>query len=101
MAFAGILFKPWEERKRTQKQILQSLQPKLGGIAGGAGDLVSAALPAGLGRRRAAGAVRHQTTADYEQLAQVLAELQAEATKSGLFIFTDTRPEVSRRRRSS
>jgi multidrug efflux pump len=31
-----------------------------------------------------------QTTADYQQLAQVLAEVQAEATKSGLFIFTDT-----------
>jgi multidrug efflux pump len=29
MAIAGILFKPWEERKRTQKQILESLQPKL------------------------------------------------------------------------
>ena len=31
-----------------------------------------------------------QTTADYQQLSQVLAEMQAEATKSGLFIFTDT-----------
>jgi multidrug efflux pump len=31
-----------------------------------------------------------QTTADYQQLSQVLAELQAEATKSGMFIFTDT-----------
>ena len=30
------------------------------------------------------------TTADYPQLAQVLAEVQAEAPKSGLFIFTDT-----------
>ena len=30
------------------------------------------------------------TTADYPQLAQVLAEIQAEAQKSGLFIFTDT-----------
>jgi multidrug efflux pump len=31
-----------------------------------------------------------QTTADYQQLAEVLAEVQAEAQKSGLFIFTDT-----------
>ena len=30
------------------------------------------------------------TTADYQQLAQVLANLQAEAQKSGLFIFTDS-----------
>ena len=58
MAIAGILFKPWEERQRTQKQILESLQPKLGGIAGAPGDLVPAALAAGRGRRRAAGAVR-------------------------------------------
>ena len=57
-AIAGILFKPWEERKRTQKQILQSLQPKVGGIAGAPGDLVPAALAAGLDRRRPAGAVR-------------------------------------------
>ena len=28
-AIAGILFKPWEERERTQKEILQSLQPKV------------------------------------------------------------------------
>ena len=41
------------------------------------------------------------TTADYQQLAQVLAEVQAEAAKSGLFIFTDTRPEVRDTRRSS
>ena len=42
-AFAGILFKPWEERKRTQKQILQSLQPKVAGIAGA--QAISFALP--------------------------------------------------------
>ena len=30
------------------------------------------------------------TTADYPQLAQVLADVQEEALKSGLFIFTDT-----------
>ena len=42
-AIAGILFKPWEERKRTQKQILQSLQPKVAGIAGA--QAISFALP--------------------------------------------------------
>jgi len=88
-AIGGILFKPWEERERTQKQILQSLQPKVGGIAGA--QVISFALPSLPG---SAGGPPVQfvitTTADYTQLAQVLAEIQAEAAKSGLFIFTDT-----------
>ena len=88
-AIAGILFKPWEERKRTQKQILQSLQPKVAGIAGA--QAISFALPSLPG---STGGPPVQfvitTTADYFQLAQVLAEVQAEAAKSGLFIFTDS-----------
>ena len=88
-AIAGILFKPWEERKRTQKQILQSLQPEVAGIAGA--QAISFALPSLPG---STGGPPVQfvitTTADYPQLAQVLAEVQAEAAKSGLFIFTDT-----------
>jgi multidrug efflux pump len=88
-AFAGILFKPWEERHRTQAQILQSLQPKVAGVAGG--QVLSFGLPSLPG---STGGPPLQfvitTTADYEQLAQVLAKMQEEATKSGLFIFTDT-----------
>ena len=88
-AIAGILFKPWEERERTQKEILQSLQPKVAGIAGA--QAISFALPSLPG---STGGPPVQfvitTTADYQQLAQVLAEIQAEAQKSGLFIFTDT-----------
>ena len=88
-AIAGILFVPWEERKRTQKQILQSLQPKVAGIAGA--QAISFALPSLPG---STGGPPVQfvitTTADYFQLAQVLAEVQAEAAKSGLFIFTDS-----------
>ncbi len=87
-AIAGILFKPWEERRRTQKQILQSLQPKVAGIAGA--QAISFALPSLPG---STGGPPVQfvitTTADYTQLAQVLAEVQAEAAKSGMFIFTD------------
>ena len=90
MAIAGMLFKPWEERTRSQKDILQSLQPKMGGIAGGLA--ISFPLPSLPGAAGGGPPVQFvvQTTADYQQLAQVLAELQAEATKSGLFIFTDT-----------
>ena len=72
-AIAGILFKPWDERKRTQKQILQSLQPKVAGIAGA--QAISFALPSLPG---STGGPPVQfvitTTADYPQLAQVLAD---------------------------
>jgi multidrug efflux pump len=88
-AIAGILFKPWEERQRTQKEILQSLQPKVAGVAGS--QAISFALPSLPG---STGGPPVQfvltTTADYTQLAQVLAEVQAEAARSGLFIFTDS-----------
>src|SRR4029079_9794695 len=84
MAIAGILFKPWEERKRTQKQILESLQPKLGGIAGGlAISFPLPSLPGAAGGGPPVQFVVH-TTADYQQLSQGLAELQAEGTKKGL-----------------
>jgi multidrug efflux pump len=88
-AIAGILFVPWEERKRSQRQILQSLQPKVAGVAGA--QAVSFALPSLPG---STGGPPVQfiitTTADYTQLAQVLANMQAEAQKSGLFLFTDS-----------
>ena len=88
-AIAGILFKPWNERKRTQKEILASLQPKVAGIAGA--QAISFALPSLPG---STGGPPVQfvitTTADYPQLAQVLAEVQAAAARSGLFIFTDS-----------
>jgi multidrug efflux pump len=89
-AIAGILFKPWEERQRSQKEILGSLQPKLAGIAGA--QAISFALPSLPGAAGGGPPVQFvvQTTADYPQLAQVLADVQAEAQKSGLFIFTDS-----------
>jgi multidrug efflux pump len=88
-AFSGILFKPWEERERTQQQILQELQPKVASIAGG--QIFSfgrPSLPGSTGGPPLQFVIT--TTADYEQLAQVLDTMQDEATKSGLFIFTDT-----------
>jgi multidrug efflux pump len=88
-AFAGILFVPWEERKRTQKQILQSLQPQLAGITGASiFSFARPSLPGSTGGPPVQFVIT--TTADYTQLASVLAEMQAEAAKSGLFIFTDT-----------
>jgi multidrug efflux pump len=88
-AFAGILFKPWEERKRTQKQILQSLQPKVAGVANAqAFSFALPPLPGSVGGPPVQFVIT--TTSDYQQLAQVLAQMQQEAQKSGLFIFTDS-----------
>jgi hydrophobe/amphiphile efflux-1 (HAE1) family protein len=89
-AIAGILFKTWEERERSQKEILQSLQPKVAGVAGA--QAISFALPSLPGSAGGGPPVQFviTTTADYQRLAQVLANLQAEAQKSGLFIFTDS-----------
>lgn len=88
-AFSGILFTPWEERHRTQAQILQDIQPKVNSVAGG--QIISfgpPSLPGSTGGPPIQFVIT--TTADYEQLAQVLQKVQQEAFSSGLFIFTDS-----------
>ncbi len=88
-AFSGILFKPWEERNRTQQQILKELQPKVASIAGGQVlTFGRPSLPGSTGGPPLQFVIT--TTADYEQLARVLYEMKAEAKKSGLFIFADS-----------
>jgi multidrug efflux pump len=88
-AFSGILFKPWEERHRTQQQIMQELQPKVASIAGGQiFTFGRPSLPGSTGGAPLQFVIT--TTADYEQLGQVLNTVQEEAKKSGLFIFTDS-----------
>ena len=92
-AFSGILFKPWEERTRTQKQILAGLQGKVAGIANA--QVFTFPLPSLPGSRGGA-SVQFviTTTADYPQLAQVLDRLKTEAQKSGMFIFIDADLQV-------
>ena len=75
-AFVGLIFKPWGQRARNQKQVLADLQPKLATVPGASGGPPLQFVI--------------RTTGDYRQLADVVAELQAAAQKSGLFIFTDT-----------
>jgi multidrug efflux pump len=88
-AFIGFLLKPWEQRTRSQKEVLQDLQPKLSGIADA--QIFAFPLPSLPGSTGGA-AVQFviKTTADFEHLAQVLADLQAAARPSGLFLFTDS-----------
>jgi multidrug efflux pump len=88
-AFSGMILKPWNERKRSQKAVLQSLQPVLSKIPGMQAFAFSPpALPGSTGGPPMQFVIR--TTGDYQQLAQVLADMQKAANESGLFIFTDT-----------
>jgi multidrug efflux pump len=87
-AFAGILFKPWAERKRSQKQILQSLQGPVSQIANAqVFTFPLPSLPGSIGGPPVQFVLT--TTADYTQLAQVLEKIQTDARKSGMFIFID------------
>ncbi len=88
-AFAGLLFKRWDQRTRNQKQILGELQPKLATVPGAQVIAFSPPpLPGSTGGPPLQFVVR--TTGDYRQLADIVAELKKEADASGLFIFTDT-----------
>jgi multidrug efflux pump len=85
---AGLLLKNWGERKRTQSQIMQGLQPLLAHETGGQIFAFSPpALPGSTGGPPVQFVIR--TAGDYNLLAGVLEQLQAEARKSGLFLFTD------------
>ena len=87
-AFGGILLKPWGERDRNQKQVMQELQPKLATIAGGSVLAFSPpALPGSTGGPPLQFVVR--TTGDYQSLANVINDIQKAARDSGMFIFTD------------
>ncbi|MHB8883749.1 MAG: multidrug efflux RND transporter permease subunit [Methylovirgula sp.] len=86
---AGLILKPWGERKRNQKQILQELQPKLAQITGGTVIGFSPpSLPGSTGGPPVQFVLR--SIGDYKQLAEVMGKLQDAARKSGLFIFTDS-----------
>ncbi len=86
--FAGMLLKPWSERKRSQAEVLQSLQPLLADQTGA--QIFSFALPSlpgSTGGPPVQFVIR--TAGDYLTLARVLDEMLAQTRKSGLFIFTD------------
>ncbi len=88
-AFAGLILKPWGDRSRSQKEVLQSLQPLLQSLPGVSTFAIPPpALPGSSGGAPVQFIIR--TTADYKQLAQVLADIQQDARASGLFIFTDS-----------
>jgi multidrug efflux pump len=85
---AGLLLKNWGDRKRSQSQIMQGLQPMLSSETGGQIFAFSLpALPGSTGGPPVQFVIR--TAGDYRTLSGVLEQLQVEARKSGLFLFTD------------
>ena len=87
--FAGLLLKPWDERERNQKQVLQELQPKIASIATAQAISFSPpALPGSTGGPPVQFVIT--TTRDFRQLADVLADVEKSARESGLFIFSDS-----------
>ncbi len=87
--FSGILLKPWGERERDQKQVLQDLSPRISSLATAQAISFSPpALPGSTGGAPVQFVIT--TTHDFEQLANVLADIEKSAKESGLFIFSDS-----------
>ena len=87
-AFAGLLLKPWDERTRTQKQVLAELSPRFLKVPQAQVQAFSPpALPGSTGGAPLQFVIR--TTGDYETLADVAQKMQQAARESGLFLFTD------------
>ncbi len=88
-AFAGLLLKPWGQRARNQKDVLQALGPKFLAVPGAQVQAFSPpALPGSTGGPPMQFVIR--STGDFVTLANVAADMQKAAAASGLFLFTDT-----------
>ncbi len=87
--FGGLILKPWDDRKRTQKEIMGALQPKLAEVTGAEILAFSPpSLPGSTGGPPVQFVVR--TIGDYRQLADVMAAIETAAHDSGLFLFTNS-----------
>jgi multidrug efflux pump len=85
-SFSGLILKQWEQRQRSQKAILGSLQGPAAGVANArVFTFGPPSLPGSIGGPPVQFVIT--TTADYTQLAAVMDKMLTEARKSGLFIF--------------
>lgn len=88
-AIAGLILKPWDQRSKSQEDVLKILQPKLSTIAGM--NAVAFPLPSLPGN---ASGLPVQfvitSTEDYTVIHQILKKLQDSAMKSGLFMYVDS-----------
>ncbi|MBC8013980.1 MAG: efflux RND transporter permease subunit [Methyloceanibacter sp.] len=87
--FSGILLKPWGERDRNQKQVLQELSPRISSLATAMAISFSPpALPGSTGGPPVQFVIT--TTHDFRELADVVADVEKSAKESGIFIFSDS-----------
>ncbi|HZJ12329.1 MAG TPA: efflux RND transporter permease subunit [Methyloceanibacter sp.] len=87
--FSGILLKPWGERDRNQKQVLQELSPRISSLATAMAISFSPpALPGSTGGPPVQFVIT--TTHDFRELADVVADVEKSAKESGMFIFSDS-----------
>lgn len=87
-AFAGMVFKPWDERERTANEIQPIVQSQLNKIAGA--RAVAFQPPPLPGARGLPIEFVIQTTEPFSRLYDVSQAFYAEALKSGRFVFLDT-----------
>jgi multidrug efflux pump len=87
--FSGILLKPWGERERNQKQVLQELSPRISSLATAQAISFSPpTLPGSVGGPPVQFVIT--TTHDFRKLADVVADVEKSARESGMFIFSDS-----------
>ncbi|MDQ6869867.1 MAG: efflux RND transporter permease subunit, partial [Pseudomonadota bacterium] len=87
--FGGLLLKPWGERNRNQKEIMEALQPKLAKVTGA--EILAfgrPSLPGSTGGPPVQFVIR--TIGDYRQLVNVMAGIETAARDSGLFLFANS-----------
>jgi multidrug efflux pump len=86
--FAGMILKPWDQRTRSQKQVLAALGPKFLAVPEAQVQAFAPpSLPGSTGGAPMQFVIR--TTDDYPTLAEVASKMQDAARASGLFLFTD------------
>jgi multidrug efflux pump len=87
-SLAGLVFKPWDQRKRTSNDIQPILQQQLSGIAGA--KIVAFQPPPLPGAFGLPVQFIIGTTQDFARLNEVAQQFLQDALKSGLFIFLDS-----------
>ncbi|MBY0578803.1 MAG: efflux RND transporter permease subunit [Burkholderiales bacterium] len=92
---AGMVFKPWDERKRSTTELQPAVQARLNQIAG-AKVAVFQRPPLPGGGRGLPMQFVIGTTDSYDRLDEIAQELKAKAQASGMFIFMDDDLKIDR-----
>ena len=86
--FGGVLFKPWDQRKRSATELQQLLQQQWGTIAGA--TVAAFQFPPLPGSRGLPMQIVLKTTEPFERLNDVAQAVVQKARSSGLFFYIDT-----------